>query len=504
MDRALNIAYLSSEVFPFAKTGGLADVAGSLPLELADLGHAPMVFMPAYKDLAENHQLESLELEFEITIGNRQRVCRVFKTELATRNGNQVPVFFVDHPDYFHRAGLYGEQAQNYADNCERFTFFCRAVLELIKELELPVDLFHANDWQTGLLPALLKTEYQHTSHFENVPCVFTIHNLAYQGLFPHSDMVMTGIDPARFNWREMEFYGQLNMLKTGLVFCDQITTVSPTYALEIQSAELGCGLDDVLRVNQDRLTGIMNGIDQDSWNPATDPQIVANFDSSNWQSRKAVNKEHLQRSCGLKVDPKIPLIGSVGRLASQKGWSILLPILEYWLESIDVQWSILGTGDPLYEKRLDELANQYPEKLNVHLGFSETMARQIEAACDIFVMPSEYEPCGLNQLYSLRYGSVPVVRKTGGLADSIVDAQANEPAEPPNGFVFDQFSVGELETALARAISCYLNSPQTWATLVKNGMQRDASWKSSANRYVDLYRQMIFANNHSDHESFT
>ncbi len=487
----MKILFCSSEVVPFAKTGGLADVVGALPKKLRELGHEVVVFMPAYAAVHHVEQpITTTGIEFNIPLGAELVSGRLLRGQLPD---SDAVIFFVENSDYFDRRQLYGENGQDYADNCERFVFFCRAVLESIRLLDWCPDLIHANDWQTGLIPALLKTEVEATPFYENIASLLTIHNLAYQGSFWHWDMLLTGIDWKHFNWKEMECFGRLNLLKTGIVFADAINTVSPTYALEIQTAEHGCGLDGVLRHRSNVLSGILNGIDDEEWDPAKDSMIVVNYDANSWQSGKLACKTALQRERGLKVDPAAPMIGIVGRLASQKGWSLIVEVMEKWLAKTEVQWVVLGTGQPEYHTSLSNLARQYPDKLGLELGFSNRLAHQIESAADLFLMPSQYEPCGLNQMYSLTYGTVPVVRATGGLADTVVDATEEAiQNRTANGFCFENFVAEELDVALTRAVGMYLGYPEIWQQIVLTGMKQDWSWATSAKQYARLYEQTI------------
>lgn len=487
----MQIILASSEVVPFAKTGGLADVLGALPVELEKMGHDVIVFMPAYKQALEcGVECHDTSLEFDIPVGAKLHRGGLFESKLP---GSNVKLYLVGHPDFFKRDGLYGQDGEDYGDNCARFSFFCRSILESIRLLKLRPDLIHANDWQTGLLAAYLKTEYALLPVYEDISTLFTIHNLAYQGSFWHWDMLLTGMDWKFFNWREMEFHGKLNLLKTGLVFADKISTVSPTYAKQIQGPEQGCGLEGVLQDRSVDLVGVLNGIDTSTWNPASDPHLPANFDAENWQSGKAECKRHLQERLGLKQDPDIPTIGIVGRLATQKGWSLILPVLKNWLESKDVQWAILGTGDRDYHAVLEALNCSYPQKIAAKLEFSNELAHQIEAGSDMFLMPSEYEPCGLNQMYSMAYGTVPVVRSTGGLADTVVDCNVENCANgTANGFRFEEFTSSALERCLERAVNRYLEDRETWAKLVRRGMTTDWSWTQSAQQYESLYKKIL------------
>lgn len=500
----MKVVLASSEVAPFAKTGGLADVVGALPRELEKLGHEVTVFMPAHRCIGSSAPaIELTQTEFVIPVGNRVQFGRLWKSSLPE---SQVAIYFVEHPEYFDRADLYGADGKDYQDNCERFTFFSRAVLESIRILELDPDIVHCNDWQTGLIPALLKCEYREHPSFQKVSSLITIHNLAYQGTFGHEKMALTGLDAKYFNWRQMEFHGSLNLLKTGIVFADSINTVSPTYAAEIQGAEQGCGLEGVLQLRADRLSGILNGIDVSEWNPETDPQIAATF-GSDFDLRignpgKAKCKRAMQEAAKLDPNPDVPLIGIVGRLATQKGWSLILPVLKEYLDSVAAQWVILGTGEPDYHHVLTSLQRSYPHKLGLTLGFSNEYAHRIEAGADIFVMPSRYEPCGLNQMYSMAYGTIPVVRRTGGLADTVVNATYETiDNHTANGFSFDEFTPAALQATLAKALRVYNDHRPIWNQLAQTGMKQDWSWGSSAKKYEQLYRQTVFRGSMSIHQ---
>lgn len=491
----MKVVLVSSEVVPFAKTGGLADVAGALPRELDQMGHDVAVFMPGYRCVGQGqHRLEQIPVQFEIPVGHHVESGGLFKTRMPN---SQVDVFFVEHSDYFDRPELYGENGHDYEDNFERFTYFCRAVLESIRLLNLNPDVIHLNDWQTGLIPALLKCEYSDHPGFSGISTLITIHNLAYQGNYPYEKMSVTGLDPKYFNWQQMEFHGNLNLLKTGIVFADSINTVSPTYAEEIQGPEQGYGLEGVLQSRADRLTGILNGIDVDEWNPETDVHLAqtysADFDLDVGSPGKSTCKLALQAEAKLDRNPEVPLIGIVGRLATQKGWSLILPVMKQFLESTNVQWVILGTGEPDYHHVLTSLQRSHPHKLGLTLGFSAEYAHRIEAGADMFVMPSRYEPCGLNQMYSMAYGTVPIVRRTGGLADTVVNATPETIEQgTANGFSFDDFQPAALSATLGRAIRMYTDHRRTWNQLVRTGMKRDWSWSSSARQYEALYRETV------------
>lgn len=487
----MNVLIASSEVVPFAKTGGLADVCGALPIELAELGHHPVVFMPAYRCAFEAGQaIEETDIRFDIPIGNKIVPGRLFKSRLP---GSEVDIYLVDQPEYYDRAGLYRDADGDFQDNCARYVFFCRAVMESIRMLDLKIDILHCNDWPTGLLPAFLELEYRHADGYESIASILTIHNIAYQGSFWHWDMTLTGLDWRYFNWHQMEFYGQLNLLKTGIVFSDAITTVSPRYAHEIQTPEFGCGLEGVLTSRREHLSGIINGVDYGIWNPETDSMIAQNYSASGWMEGKAACKAELQRKLRLPESPGVPLVGLIGRLAEQKGWELVIELMESWSQREDVQWAILGTGDDRYHHALQALAAAYPNRVSAQLTFSNELAHQIEAGSDIFLMPSRYEPCGLNQLYSLRYGTLPVVHETGGLADTIVDANPQTiAAGTATGFSFHDFHASALQDATRRATDMFHRQPEQWRKLVENAMNQDWSWAKSGQQYSELYRQTL------------
>jgi starch synthase len=487
----MRILIVASEVVPFAKTGGLADVCGALPLELARLGHDVAVILPAYRQaFRAGRPIEETGISLEIPIGQKTVVGTLLKSSLSD---NGVSVYLVRQDDYFDRDQLYGENGADYKDNCERFVFFCRAVMEAIRLLPLELDLIHAHDWQAALTCALLKTECAGVPGYESLASLFTIHNLAYQGRFWHWDMLLTGMDWKYFNWRQMEFFGDLNLMKTGLVFADALSTVSPRYSQEIQTAEHGCGLEGVLRDRRAVLTGIVNGVDYAEWNPATDRHIAATYTPEAVHPGKEICKESLQKTLGLPVEPAAPLVGFVGRLAAQKGLDLFETVITDWLRTHDTQWAILGTGEPKYQELLERLADEFPDKVAVKIGFSNPLAHAIEAGADMFLMPSRYEPCGLNQLYSLKYGAVPIVRATGGLADTIVDATDHAVAAGiATGFCFEDYDAKSLADALSRAHDTYRNRPKIWRQLMATGMRQDWSWTHSAGKYIDLYLQTI------------
>jgi starch synthase len=485
----------ASEVVGFAKTGGLADVAGALPRALARRGHECVVILPMYRGTRKAAPAPTAH-RFSVSVGDRTVAGRLWRTTLGD---STIPVYLVEQPDYFERdspeegKGLYqytlpNGQKQDYPDNCARFIFFCRAVLEAMELLEYWPDVLHANDWQTGLLPVYLHEEYRWRQGYQNVGSLFTIHNIAYQGLFWHWDLPLTGLPWHLFNHRQLEFYGHLNLLKAGIVFSDVLSTVSPTYAREIQTPEYGCGLDGVLRERRDKLFGIVNGVDYAQWNPSTDTHIEARYDATTVQQGKPLCKAALQKRFGLPQRPRTPLIGMVSRLVEQKGLSLVGAIAAALLED-DLQWVFLGEGDDIYHRMLRHLQQRFPQRVGLTLAFDDTLAHLIEAGADMFVMPSRFEPSGLNQLYSLKYGTVPVVRGTGGLADTVKDFTYDRlTAGTATGFTFVPYTPDAFRSALRRAIDCYRYQPAQWLRLMQNGMRQDWSWDRSALEYERLY----------------
>ncbi|WP_146518161.1 glycogen synthase GlgA [Stieleria varia] len=489
----MNIVYLTTEAVPFAKTGGLADVCGTLPWKVAELGHRAAVIMPAFRSIhSSGIEVETTDVSFAVPMSDRKLVgARLLKSTLPY---GDVPVWFIDQPQYFDRDGLYGDRSGDYADNAERFTFFCRAALTAIARIGWAVDVLHCNDWQTGLIPALIKSAPNVFPWVRNAATVMTIHNMAYQGQFPASAFSWTGLDWSYFRHESFEFYGNLNFLKAGLATADQITTVSPRYAQEIQTPQHGCGLDGVLGSGHDHVTGITNGIDPTIWDPANDSKIEHPYDTTDWQSGKTANKVSIQRRFDLKLSREVPLIGLVGRLAEQKGWDLILPVLRWHLEQgRPTQWVVLGSGDPRVEFELSSLAKEFGDQFGLHVGFDEALAHQIEAASDLFLMPSHYEPCGLNQLYSLRYGAVPVVTETGGLADTVVDCNEETLADrTATGFYLHEVSPVGLDDAIGRALQLRYHDPKKWEQIVLTGMNQDWSWRKSACQYVELYDRAV------------
>ena len=476
----MRIVFISPEMAPFAKTGGLADVAGTLPKEIQALGREVICFVPKYKKIDVQHwPLKEAVARIQIPMGSEVETGRVFRYDHPAG----FRVFFIDQPEYFSRDELYGTPLGDYPDNDRRFAFFQRGMFEALRALNIKPDVIHGHDWQTGLVPVYLKTLYSNDSFFAKTKTVFTVHNLGYQGNFPPDSLPLTGLSWEEFKMEKLEFYGKVSFLKGALVYADALTTVSPRYAQEIQSKEFGCGMEGVLQMRRRDLSGIVNGIDPEEWNPEKDPDLASNFSAKKLEG-KSVNKAALQKENRFKVDEKIPLFGIITRLADQKGLDILAPALESLMKR-GIQLVLLGTGEEKYQQVFRDFAKKHPHQLGVHLVFDPKMAKRIYAGSDVFVMPSRYEPCGLGQLISYRFGTVPLVRETGGLADTVKDF--NPETGVGTGFVFKEYQSQALLRGVDRLLEVYRNS-KLWQKLVKNGMEMDFSWRVSAKKYVELY----------------
>lgn len=475
----MRIAFAASECVPFSKTGGLADVVGALPRALAELGHNVSVFVPKYRQT----QLDSpktLIRSITVPFDDQYRFCSVLDGGIHSG----VQFYFIDYPPFFERETLYGTSLGDYHDNAERFALFSRAVIEASKVLGLP-DVFHCHDWQSALIPVLLRTLYEEDPAYRMVPTVFTIHNIGYQGLFSPDTLPLLMLPWDLFTITKLEFYGKLNFLKGALVYSDYITTVSRKYALEIQTAEYGFGLEGVLRARAGVVAGILNGVDYDEWSPEKDKFIAARYSANN-HAGKAECKRDLLKSFGLPPDSTLPVVGIVSRFAAQKGFDLIAQVADRIVRE-DLIVVALGSGDKEYEDLFRRLNKQYPQKFALKIAYDNALAHKIEAGADMFLMPSRYEPCGLNQIYSLRYGTVPVVRATGGLDDTI------EPFDPVTergtGFKFHEYSGEALLETLKRALAIYQDR-NAWKQLMKNGMSRDFSWNASAREYLKVYER--------------
>lgn len=480
----MKILVAASEAVPFCKTGGLADVVGSLARVLASRpGHRVALFLPLYRAVrAAPFRLEPVPGHFWVPIGEALEKARLWR---APWGG--VEVFFVDHPKYFDRDELYGTAAGDFPDNDERFIFFCRGVLEGLKFVDIKPDVLHCQDWQSALIPAYLETRYHIDAYYARTASVLTVHNLAYQGQFTKDALFLAGFGWADFTPDKLEFYGGVNFLKAGLVYADALTTVSPTYSKEIQSAEFGRGLEGVLKHRSADLSGILNGLDLDYWNPSTDPHIAERYSEEKAAKGKAACKLALQKSAGLELAASTPLVGVVSRLDDQKGLDVAVQALDALLSG-DLQLAAVGSGVPELQDAFQRLAERHPGKVLFRTGYDEPLAHQVYAASDLFLMPSRFEPCGLSQLIAMRYGSAPVVTRTGGLADTVLDASGSDEGF---GFVAPKAEPALVAEALDRALRAF-REPASWAGLVRRCMERDFSWERSAGEYLKLFDRVV------------
>jgi len=471
----MRVLIVSAEVAPFAKVGGLADVAAALPRALAELGVKVAIVMPKYRGVEGKAELEEVS-RFSVPVRGEDKECVTFRGRLP---GCEVPVYFLGHDPYFDREQIYGEGGGDYPDSLERFTFLSRGTLALAEYLDLSPDVVHVNDWHTALVPVYLAAGLGP----RGAKTVLTIHNLAYQGVFPWEQKGVLGLREEHLCLLEHE--GKLNLLKGGILSADLLTTVSPSYAQEI--LERGEGLEEYLGARKKDLAGVLNGVDYSVWNPETDPHLWANYSAEDL-SGKAENKQRLQEELGLEPDPRAPLVGMISRLAEQKGFDLVMEAFDRMM-ALGIQFVLLGTGDPRYEAFFREAAGRYRGRAAALITFSEEWAHRIEAASDIFLMPSRFEPCGLNQMYSLRYGTVPVARATGGLADTVREYDPER--DEGNGFTFEEYTPEAVLSALRRAVDLYLRDPEAWRRLQVRGMREDHSWQASALKYLTLYRRL-------------
>lgn len=479
----MNILFASSESVPYVKTGGLADVVGALTEVLALQKHDVVLILPLYRRTRDQFGfLQQLDLKLKIPMGDGSAMIRVWESPA----GKGVRVLFVDSV-VFDRNGIYGDTpADAYHDNDYRYGLFSRAVLEVTKAISFRPDIIHCHDWQTGLVPAYLKYVYAQDSFFKNSASVFTIHNMAYQGVFPASALGLLGLPGSAFQPKEMEFYGQLSTLKAGLVYADGITTVSPTYATEVSSdPAYGCGLEGVLQERRAHFEGILNGLDVASWNPQTDTQIKEQFSKSSVAGR-TLCKADLQRTMGVPVDTRVPVMGFIARLDYQKGVDIMIKSIHKALKD-GAQLTSLGQGNPQYLEGLNDLVRRFPKQVSHETAFAEPLAHKIYAGSDIFLMPSRYEPCGLSQMIAMRYGAVPVVTPTGGLLDTVVA----HPDPKSTGFISAHTSEAAFAQSIDDALAA-LKKKTVWAALQKRGMAKDFSWKLSSKTYIAFYDSLL------------
>ncbi|MFJ7747794.1 glycogen synthase GlgA [Peribacillus sp. NPDC097295] len=474
----MNVLFAASECAPFIKTGGLGDVIGALPKALKKQGINVSVILPKFEDLPFHIKKEMTHVtSIEVPVGWRQQFCGI---EKLVANG--ITYYFLDNEYYFKRHGSYG-----YFDDGERFAFFSRAILESIPFLEDLPEIIHCHDWQTGLVSVLLKAHYQKHPLYEDIKTVFTIHNLLYQGIYPKTVLAeLLDLSELYFNIDGLEFHGNVSYLKAGLAFANYVTTVSPTYAEEIQTPYYGEQLDGYLRKRNGDLKGIINGIDNESYDPSTDEYLPIPFTT---YEGKMKNKRNLQETLNLPVNDEIPVISMVTRLVDQKGIDLILHVFHEMMGQ-GIQFILLGTGEEKYESAFRNLAEQYPNQVSTNTYFDEGMARRIYAGSDIFLMPSQFEPCGIGQLLAMRYGALPLVRETGGLRDTVIPF--NQFTGEGNGFSFTNYNAHDMLHTIEQAVGMYKFQPKRWRQLVENAMKEDFSWNSSSSHYIDLYENLI------------
>ncbi len=476
----MRILLASSEVHPFSKTGGLADMVGALGKALARADHRVGIVTPLYLGIRERFPgMRPLDLSLEFALGVRRAAAEVW----ALESGSGPTIYFVDVPEFYQRATLYQKDGLDYPDNAERFILFSKVVAHLALHLPWKPELLHLNDWQTAMAALLLRHQRRLPAWSAAPRTCMTIHNLAYQGVFPASQYALTNLPWDYFVPAGVEFYGQVNCLKTGIAYADVITTVSPRYAREITTEELGCGLDGLLRQRQSSLFGILNGVDYEEWQTVNNPYLPAAYSAGDL-SGKARNKAELQKELDLPASPQMPLFGNIGRLVEQKGVDIMLGAL-HEMFSANIQFVQLGTGAPGFQRAYQDLARRFPDRAAVRIGFDEGLSHRIEAGCDFYLMPSRFEPCGLNQMYSLRYGTVPVVRGTGGLDDTVTDPRENP--DVANGIKFHEYSSRALAKAIRKALTLY-EQAELLQRFRQNGMAADFSWDRTAAKFLEVY----------------
>lgn len=476
----VKVLFVASEAVPFIKTGGLADVMGALPKELSAQGMDVRLVIPKYSAIGDTYKNQMKP----VITGTVNLAWRQLYYGVDELDWNGIKVYFIDNEQYFKRDGLYG-----YDDDAERFAYFCRAVLTMLPKIDFKPDIIHCNDWHTGLMGVFLKEDFYHDSFYSHMRVIYTIHNLKYQGIYgPEIMSDIIGLDQHLFTNGNLECNGCVNYMKAGMVYADFITTVSNTYADEITYPYFGENLDSYIRDNRSRLVGIINGLDEDVYNPATDSLIDVNYTVQDFPIKKHLNKKALQQELGLPVSRTTPMIAMISRLVEAKGLDLVMRIMTEVLE-YDVQFVVIGTGDYEYEEGLRQLAQRHPNKVNVQIRFNEALAHKLYAASDLFIMPSRYEPCGLSQLIALKYGSIPIVRETGGLKDTVIPFDKH--TLTGNGLSFPNFNAHELLFSIQRGLSFYADST-LWEPLVRNAMSSDYSWHQSANAYIDLYRRVL------------
>lgn len=476
----LKVLFVSAEVEPFAKTGGLADVAGSLPKELSLLEHDVRVVMPKYGII--NTQTKYVT-DFPVELGTRKETCIIKESKILDSENREIPVYFIENHNYYNRDGIYC-----YSDDAERFILLCKAALEMLPYIDFKPDIIHCNDWHTGPICLMLKEKYEKRDFYKDIATVYTVHNLEYQGNFGAEATSCLNLEEGYFTPEKAEFYGMFSFMKCGLVYSDIINTVSKQYAQEILTPAYGEKMEGVLNYRKDDLFGIVNGISYEEFDPEKDKSLYANYGSGSAGLKKQ-NKEALQRQFKLEKS-SAPLLGIVTRLTAQKGLELILSSIGDFIQKDNVQLVVLGLGDENYHKAFSELQLKYPKNVSAFFEFNSDLAKKIYASCDIFLMPSRFEPCGLGQIISLRYGTIPVVRATGGLAETIMDFEENN--LEGNGFSFEDFTVNAFKSALQRAINVYSEKPDIWSKLVLRAMNSDFSWKNPCREYLNLYKLAI------------
>lgn len=495
----MRIAIASSEAAPFSKTGGLADVTGTLFREYVKMGLEAYLFVPLYRQTDERFKedLRDTGLVFDISLGRAARRCTVFTLQdnteiLGNRAGGKKPggtspcrVFFIGNDEFFGRSELYGTASGDYPDNDQRFIFFQKSVLEICNKLDLTVDIMHCNDWQTGLIPLYLKMLRGKSPALKKTVSVLTIHNLGYQGLFPPQTLETAGVGMDIFTPEGLEFYGKVNFLKAGIIWADLITTVSKTYAKEILTPDSGFGLDGILRKRSDSIIGIRNGINYSEWNPHTDKFIPHTYGKSRLEGKTACKNELIKR-CSLSGNASLPLMCYIGRLSTQKGIDILSEAIAA-LMSEGINIIVVGRGEGPYYNMLDSMRSRFAGNFHFHIGFDEPFAHFVYAGSDIFLMPSKYEPCGLGQMIAMHYGTIPVARNTGGISDTVEEGKT--------GFLFNEYSTGAFTNSINTALGKY-SSKKAWGDIVRNAMGADFSWKESVKIYLTAYKNAIIAKN--------
>ena len=480
----MKILFVTSELSPFSRAGGLADVSHALPMALARMGHEVFIATPKYRQ-ARNVKppLKILNTTLEVPISWMKKTAQVYQASLK----NQVTVYLIGRDDLYDREGLYGNEYGDYQDNAERFIFFSRAVLELCLALNLRPDIIHCNDWQTGLIPVYLKTLYVHTTPLQSTASLFTIHNLGYQGLFWHYDLHLTGLGWELFTPRSLEFFGKLNLMKGGIVFADILNTVSPTYRKEILTPVNGFGLEGVLKTRENDLFAVLNGVDYTVWDPSKDPLLTVSYTPATLENKKAC-KSRLQELFQLKKKGELPVMAIISRLLDRKGLDLVSQIFPRLLE-LEFQIILMGQGTDQYQNWATEMVEKYPDLIGFEMGYNEPLAHQIQAGADMLLMPSRYEPCGLDQLYALKYGTIPIVRAVGGLDDTVEDY--NPQTDLGTGFKFKEYEGEKLLQTIQRALSVYRDKPR-WKRLIKRAMNQDFSWEKSASLYESLYQKAL------------